>query len=109
MASHLLGCLGLFALTQGESRILIAAAVPFVPFALAAILSRGRGMGWGDAKLVALGGAVLGAQASLVAFALSCLAAGIVARLTGRRGTPVAFAPYLVIAACGALAIGVYT
>jgi prepilin signal peptidase PulO-like enzyme (type II secretory pathway) len=104
-----LGCLVLFAITQREWPVLFSAAVPFVPFAVAAIVSRGRGMGWGDAKLVALGGAVLGAQAALVAFALSCLAAGIVSRLNGRRGTPIAFAPYLVIAACGALALGAYT
>jgi prepilin signal peptidase PulO-like enzyme (type II secretory pathway) len=104
-----LGCLVVYALTQGEWRVLISAAIPFVPFALAALMSRGRGMGWGDAKLVALGGAVLGVQASLVAFALSCFAAGIVARLRGQRGTPIAFAPYLVVAATAALALGIYT
>jgi prepilin signal peptidase PulO-like enzyme (type II secretory pathway) len=104
-----LGFLGLFAIIEGEWRVVLSAAVPFVPFALAALLSRGRGMGWGDAKLVAFGGAVLGAQASLIAFAMSCLAAGVVARLTGRRGTPIAFAPYLVVAAAVALACGAYT
>ena len=104
-----LGCLAVFAVVEGEWRVILSAAVPFVPFAAAALLSRGRGMGWGDAKLVALGGAVLGAQASLVAFALSCLAAGVVSRINGRRGTPVAFAPYLVIAAAGTLALGFYT
>jgi prepilin signal peptidase PulO-like enzyme (type II secretory pathway) len=66
-------------------------------------------MGWGDAKLVALGGAVLGAQASLAAFALSCFAAGVVSRFNGRRGMPIAFAPYLVIAVVGALALGIST
>lgn len=104
-----LGCLGVFALIEGDWRVLISAAIPFVPFAVAAIISRGRGMGWGDAKLVALGGAVLGAQTSLIAFALACFAATIVARLTGRRGTPVAFAPYLVVAVVVALASGLYT
>ncbi len=104
-----LGALALFAVLQGESRLLLSAAIPFVPFALAALLSRGRGMGWGDAKLVALGGAVLGAQAALVAFAASCLTAGLVGRFSGRRGTPIAFAPYLVIAVAVALAFGVYT
>jgi prepilin signal peptidase PulO-like enzyme (type II secretory pathway) len=104
-----LGCLGVFAAVQGEWRVVISALVPFVPFALAAAFSRGRGMGWGDAKLVALGGAVLGVQAALIAFAVSCLAAGLVSRLQGRQGTPVAFAPYLVVAAAGALALGVYT
>jgi prepilin signal peptidase PulO-like enzyme (type II secretory pathway) len=104
-----LGCLGLFAATQGEWRVLISAAVPFVPFALAAIFSRGRGMGWGDAKLVALGGAVLGAQSALVAFAVACLAAGLISRVLGRRGTPIAFAPYLVVTAALTLAFGAYT
>lgn len=104
-----LGMLGLFAATQGEWRVVISAAVPFVPFAIAALVSRGRGMGWGDAKLVALGGAVLGVQASLVAFACSCFAVGIAARLTGRKGVPIAFAPYLVVAVAVALALGIYT
>lgn len=104
-----LGCLILYAAVQGEWRVLISAAVPFVPFALAAIFSRGRGMGWGDAKLVALGGAVLGAQSALVAFALACLAAGLFSRAVGRRGTPIAFAPYLVVTAALALAVGAYT
>jgi prepilin signal peptidase PulO-like enzyme (type II secretory pathway) len=104
-----LAALGLFAATQGEWRVLLSAAVPFVPFALAAIFSRGRGMGWGDAKLVALGGAVLGAQSALVAFAVACLAAGLISRALGRRGTPIAFAPYLVVTAALALAFGAYT
>jgi prepilin signal peptidase PulO-like enzyme (type II secretory pathway) len=104
-----LACLGVFAAVEGEWKVLISAAVPFVPFALAAVLSHGRGMGWGDAKLVALGGAVLGAQSALLAFALSCLAAGIIARLYGRRGTPIAFAPYLVVTAALTLALGYYT
>ncbi len=104
-----LGCLGLFAALQGEWKIVISALVPFVPFALAAAFSRGRGMGWGDAKLVALGGAVLGVQTSLLAFAGSCLVAGVVSRVSGRRGTPIAFAPYLVVAVAAALAFGVYS
>jgi prepilin signal peptidase PulO-like enzyme (type II secretory pathway) len=104
-----LGSLSIFAAVEGEWRVVISAVVPFVPFAVAALLSRGRGMGWGDAKLVAFGGAVLGAQASLIAFAMSCLAAGIVARFNGRRGTPIAFAPYLVVTATIALACGAYS
>lgn len=104
-----LGCLAVFAAVEGEWKVLISAAIPFAPFAVAAIVSRGRGMGWGDAKLVALGGAVLGAQASLIAFAVSCFAAGIVARIGGRRGTPIAFAPYLVVAITIVLACGTYS
>jgi prepilin signal peptidase PulO-like enzyme (type II secretory pathway) len=104
-----LGFLVLYAVVESEWRVVISAIVPFVPFAIAAAISRGRGMGWGDAKLVALGGAVLGVQSALVAFALSCLTAGVVSRVTGGRGTPIAFAPYLVGAVACALALGMYT
>jgi leader peptidase (prepilin peptidase)/N-methyltransferase len=79
------------------------AAVPFVPFAAAAALSGGRGMGWGDVKIAALGGAVLGAQNALLAFAFGCIVAAMVNFAQGRRGVPIAFAPYL---AC-AIALGI--
>lgn len=79
------------------------AAVPFVPFAAAAALSGGRGMGWGDVKIAALGGAVLGAQNALLAFAFGCIVAAIINFAQGRRGVPIAFAPYL---AC-AIALGI--
>jgi len=70
----------------------------FLPFALAALLSKGRGMGWGDSKLAALGGAVLGFQLSLLTFAAACLALVAVGWLRGRKGEPMAFAPYLAVA-----------
>lgn len=75
-----------------------SAAVPFAAFAGAALLSRGRGMGWGDVKLATLGGAVLGLEASLVAFSISCLAAALYGYARGQRDVPIAFAPYLVAA-----------
>ncbi len=75
-----------------------SAAVPFAAFAGAALLSHGRGMGWGDVKLATLGGAVLGLEASLVALSLSCLAAAIYGYMRGTRDVPIAFAPYLVAA-----------
>ncbi len=78
--------------------VFISAAIPFVPFALTAALSKGRGMGWGDVKLVALGGAVLGAQSAVLAFALACVAAVALNYLRGRRSGAIAFAPYLAAA-----------
>jgi prepilin signal peptidase PulO-like enzyme (type II secretory pathway) len=85
--------------------IVLSAAVPFVPFAIAALLSKGRGMGWGDVKLVALGGALLGMQLSIVAFMAACIAAVVVSRFQRRATGPIAFAPYL-CAAIG-LSLGV--
>ncbi len=84
---------------------LISAAIVGVPFAFAALASRGRGMGWGDVKLVALGAAVLGPQSSLLAFAAACLVAAGVAALRGRCAAPIAFAPYLVASIAVALTV----
>ena len=86
---------------------LASAAVVFVPFAAAAFASRGRGMGWGDVKLVALGGAVLGWEAAVLAFGCACAVAVIVALARKRRHEPLAFAPYLVAAIALPLTIGV--
>jgi prepilin signal peptidase PulO-like enzyme (type II secretory pathway) len=85
-------------LARHEWLIFGSAAVPFAAFAGAALLSHGRGMGWGDVKLATLGGAVLGLEASLVAFSLSCLAAALYAYARGQKDVPIAFAPYLVAA-----------
>ncbi len=82
----------------------VAATVVFVPFAVAAMLSHGRGMGWGDVKLVALGAVVLGDR-SLLAFSAACLAAVVVAAVRRRRTEPMAFAPYLASAIALALPI----
>jgi prepilin signal peptidase PulO-like enzyme (type II secretory pathway) len=82
---------------------IISAAIVFVPFAIAAFFSKGRGMGWGDVKIIALGAAVLGLNMSIVAFATACLAAVAIAAVRRRRAEPIAFAPYL--AASIALAI----
>lgn len=85
-----------------------AAAIPLVPFAAAALFSRGRGMGWGDVKLVALGGVVLGVQLSILAFAAACLTAVAVNYARGRKNTgPIAFAPYLATAIGLAIPAGV--
>jgi leader peptidase (prepilin peptidase)/N-methyltransferase len=77
---------------------LLSAALVAVPFALAAALSRGRGMGWGDVKLAALGGALLGAREAAFAFMLAALAAAVIARRTTGARRPIAFGPYLAAA-----------
>lgn len=88
----------LVALWQHEWWYLVGAAVPFVPFAAAAALSKGRGMGWGDVKLVALGGAVLGVEWGILACMAACLAVFIVSCVRRQRRGPIAFAPYLTAA-----------
>lgn len=100
-----LAALLLFAVAQHDWWIAISAAVVFVPFAVAALFSRGYGMGWGDAKLVALCGAALGAPLALLALSVACAAAVIVNRLASSRG-PIAFAPYIAAAAGLALPLG---
>ncbi|MBV9439021.1 MAG: prepilin peptidase [Candidatus Eremiobacteraeota bacterium] len=71
-------------LLRHDPRALVAALVLFVPFAAAAWLSKGRGMGWGDVKLAALVGAVLGASNGLLACALAAFAA-----FAGTRFAPI--------------------
>jgi prepilin signal peptidase PulO-like enzyme (type II secretory pathway) len=97
----------LVAIWQHEWQFFASAAIPFVPFAAAAFLSKGRGMGWGDVKLVALGGAVLGAQWAIVAFAAACLAAVAICYFRGRQRGPIAFAPYLTAAIGAAIPMAV--
>lgn len=96
-----LGFLIVLALTQGHPQLLIGVVVPPIPFAVAALLSKGRGMGWGDVKLVALGGAVLGLQGAIVTFFGACLVAVLVAAWRRALKDPIPFAPYL----AGAMAI----
>jgi prepilin signal peptidase PulO-like enzyme (type II secretory pathway) len=85
---------------------IFAALVPFVPFAAAALASKGRGMGWGDVKLAALGGAVLGIGPAMLAFSGACIAAVAIAWVRGRRTEPIAFAPYLAAAIGTCLFLG---
>lgn len=83
--------------------VFISALIPFVPFAAAAALSHGRGMGWADVKLAALAGALLGAQVALLALAAACIAAVIYARTRNASTKPIAFAPYIAGAIAAAI------
>lgn len=90
-----LAALLLFSLAQHDYGIVISAAAVFVPFALAALFSHGRGMGWGDVKLVALSGAALGAPLVVFALAAACAVAAVAHRFGKTRTSPIAFAPYI--------------
>ncbi|HET7815131.1 MAG TPA: A24 family peptidase [Candidatus Baltobacteraceae bacterium] len=93
---------------DGQTIPLLFSLVPAACFALAAMLSKGRGMGWGDVKLVALGGVVLGFQFSMLAFIVACLAAVAVNYSRGKRRGIIAFAPYLAASIALALPIGMW-
>jgi prepilin signal peptidase PulO-like enzyme (type II secretory pathway) len=90
-----LAALLLFSFAQRDWGMMISAAVVFVPFALAAFFSHGRGMGWGDVKLVALSGAALGAPLVVFALAAVCGVAAVVHHFSRARRGPIAFAPYI--------------
>jgi leader peptidase (prepilin peptidase)/N-methyltransferase len=98
----------LIALVMRNPVPFIAAVVVFAPFAIAAFISGGRGMGWGDVKLVALGAAVLPLQSAMLAFSAACIVAVVVAAIRRRRTEPIAFAPYLSGAIAAALAFPIF-
>jgi prepilin signal peptidase PulO-like enzyme (type II secretory pathway) len=100
-----LGIVLLYAVVTHEWMLIFSVFVIFFPFAVAAQLSHGRGMGWGDVKLAALGGGVLGWYDAYIAFAAACLVAVALAFIMNRRKEPIAFGPYLALAiACKMLA-----
>jgi prepilin signal peptidase PulO-like enzyme (type II secretory pathway) len=99
-----LGLAVVYGLVQMQWMVLVSAAVMFLPFAVLAFISKGRGMGWGDAKLAALGGALLGVSTATVAFVLASFVAALAAWLKYRkRNAPIAMGPYLVAAIAAAL------
>jgi prepilin signal peptidase PulO-like enzyme (type II secretory pathway) len=91
-----LGAVLLAAVVQGEWFLVLGSAAPFVPFAAMAYFWKGRGFDWDDAKLAALGGAILGLQASILALAAACMVAVVVALARQRKTEPIVFAPYMV-------------
>jgi prepilin signal peptidase PulO-like enzyme (type II secretory pathway) len=89
-----------------EPFALVSAVVLFAVFGVFAWLSKGRGMGWGDAKLAAFGGAMLGMKDASLAFAVGCLVAVIVGSIRYRsKPVPMVFAPYLIAAMALTIAI----
>lgn len=89
------------AIAQHNPWPIASAIIAFIPFAGLALFSKGYGMGWGDVKLATLGGAVLGGETALVAFAAGAVVAVIYAYARGRQHQLIAFGPYL----AGAIAI----
>jgi Flp pilus assembly protein protease CpaA len=90
--------LALAALRGDIFPVSLSAAFVTAPFAIAALTSRGRGFGWGDVKLVALGALVLDLQTSIIMFALTCLVASAIAYALKRGKEPLPLAPYLAAA-----------
>jgi prepilin signal peptidase PulO-like enzyme (type II secretory pathway) len=74
----------------------VAILVVALPFAVLAKITKGRGMGWGDVKLAALGGAILGMMPAVAAFATASFVAVVVALIRGKKTELIAFGPYLV-------------
>ena len=92
-----LAVIAILAFSWHDPRMIVSSLVVALPFSVAAYFSRGRGMGWGDVKLAAVAGALLGASNALLALALAAFAAVIGAKF--RRDAalqPLAFAPYLI-------------
>ena len=92
-----LAVIGVLAFAWHDPRMLVSALIVALPFSAAAFMSRGRGMGWGDVKLAAVAGALLGASNALLALALAAFAAFINSKLRrDAAAQPLAFAPYLI-------------
>ena len=91
-----LAAIGIAAGLSGRWEVLFSALIPMIPFAIMAFATKGHGMGWGDVKLAGLGGALLGMQNAVLAFALASVVAIIVSRFRADRTRPIAFGPYLV-------------
>ncbi len=92
-----------FAALRRDWWTLASAAMVFVPFAVASASTHGKGMGWGDTKLAALAGAVLGGPLGFVAMAAACAAAAVGYKVKRIASGPIALAPYIASAVALAL------
>jgi leader peptidase (prepilin peptidase)/N-methyltransferase len=90
---------------MGRWFVTLAAIVPAVPFAIMAWRTKGQGLGWGDVKLAALGGALLGMQTAMLSFAIAALVAVAVAAIRRAGKQPIPFGPYLASAIALPLAL----
>jgi prepilin signal peptidase PulO-like enzyme (type II secretory pathway) len=96
----------IYELVLRQPSALLSAAVLFVVFGAFAFFSKGKGVGWGDAKLAAFGGAMLGMKDATIAFCIASLAAVIVGSIRHRsKPVPIVFAPYLIAAMALTIAI----
>ncbi|MGD1065449.1 MAG: A24 family peptidase [Vulcanimicrobiaceae bacterium] len=85
---------------------LLGAGFAFVPFAALALVSRGRGMGWGDVKLAALGGALIGMAGITLAAGAASLVVVLLSVARRQRREPIAFGPYLAASIGASLGFG---
>jgi len=100
-----LGAVLIAAAVQSEWFLILGALVPFVPFAAMAYFTKGRGFDWDDAKIAALGGALLGIETSIFVLAGACIVAVVVAYGRKRTTEPIVIAPYLIGAIGAAMAV----
>ena len=100
-----LGAVLIAAAAQSEWFLILGAVVPFVPFAAMAVFTKGRGFDWDDAKIAALGGALLGVETSIFVLAAACIVAVAVAVGRKRTRDPIVIAPYMIGAIGASMAV----
>lgn len=95
--------IGAIDIASGNWSAVVAGIAIMLPFALAALKSKGKSAGYGDVALVGLGGFALGLELGILAIAAACFTAAGIGLARKRRGDALPFAPYLAIAIQGAL------
>ncbi|MDQ2908067.1 MAG: prepilin peptidase [Candidatus Eremiobacteraeota bacterium] len=95
--------IGAVDIAGGNWPAVLAGLAIMLPFALAALKSKGRSAGFGDVALVGLGGFALGLELGILAIAAACFTAAGVGLARKRRGDTLPFAPYLALAVQAAL------